>query len=684
MPVEPSGERTTRFTGSVALLAVAVSILILVEAGVSLAGWLGVVALWAALGLLWIAHRRSGAQAGRAESLRTANAELEATVAELQATVAAQKKSLAAAITAPDKQKLAETPPAKVTKTATETPTAAARKVAMVPEDASPEKAPATAEEDAGEVSEQLAGTSAPSWRELVRKLPVDLYTVDADAVVLYAHQIPNHGFNLRVGSLLTDIVRLDHADGLRQALASCLATGERQSIEWPGNARADGSDRWLAVELVSLEEAETDVPQALVLIQDITERRQIKEREKSGQRLESLGRLTSGVGHDFNNILTIIHCNALLLQETLPEEAGELDEILTAVDRASRLTHQLLAFSRATEVKAKVINLNETVENLLKMLSRLIGENIQLDFMPHDAPWRIRADVAQIDQVVMNLVVNARDAMPRGGRLAITTDNILLEQDLPHDHGVIDAGDYVTLEVTDTGEGISPEALARIFEPYFSTKATGQGYGLGLATVHSVLVNAGGGITCQSTLHVGTTFTVYLPVFAGEGSHVSSIEEPPLLDAANATILVVEDEDAVREVAVRILERHGYKVLSAPRGTDARRLCRDYPEQIDVLFTDVIMPDLNGPDLAQAVLAMRPDTRVLFTSGYTESITIEQGVIPTRIHFLSKPYTARDMLNKVMDVLLADTQTTRTVKDWIKDNSIPVADTQQGPTISE
>ncbi|HEX6940465.1 MAG TPA: PAS domain S-box protein [Longimicrobiales bacterium] len=389
-------------------------------------------------------------------------------------------------------------------------------------------------------------------------------------------------------------------------------------------------------------------------------ERRRLEEQLRQAQKMEAVGRLAGGIAHDFNNLLTAIQGHAeVLLESAEPDAASRagLDQIRRAAERASLLTQQLLAFSRRQVLQPRIIDLNRAVREIEAMLVRVIGEDIELVTRLDDDIGPVRADPGQMEQVIMNLVVNARDAMPTGGRISIETTNATLSaEDVQRHDYAVQPGDYVVLSVTDTGEGMSEEVRARIFEPFFTTKELGKGTGLGLSTVYGIVKQSGGHIWVQSELGAGTRFRIFLPRAersADDGIAADDDAEPSdALPPGTETVLLVEDEEAVRSLVRKILEQQGYRVLEARSGNDALALSASHPGPIDLLLTDVVMPEMSGRELAERLLPDRPSTSVLFISGYTEDAVVRHGIQNTRINFLEKPFSPAALARKVREVL--------------------------------
>jgi len=378
----------------------------------------------------------------------------------------------------------------------------------------------------------------------------------------------------------------------------------------------------------------------------------------RQSQKMEGIGRLAGGIAHDFNNLLTVINSYSdMLLGEVgvdHPFVRNGLEQIKEAGHRAASLTRQLLAFTRQQVLEPKILDLNESVSNMAKLLRRLIGEDIALVLCPHPALGRVKADPGQVEQIIMNLAVNARDAMPGGGQLTIETMNVELDRVDAHQYQSIEPGSYVMLEVRDTGCGMDADTQTRMFEPFFTTKGPGKGTGLGLATVYGIVTQSGGSIGVSSDLGKGTTFKIYLPRIEGAAERLEPISAPHAALRGSETILLVEDEEMVRALAQAILERIGYTVLAAMDVKDALRFAQEGPNAIHLLLTDTIMPGMNGPELAQQVLAIRPATKVLYMSGYTDKVISYTAPLELGTAFLQKPFTPQTLGDKVRELLAA------------------------------
>ncbi len=387
----------------------------------------------------------------------------------------------------------------------------------------------------------------------------------------------------------------------------------------------------------------------------DVTEEVRLNEQLLQAQKMESVGRLAGGIAHDFNNLLTAILGYAELAAGRLkPEDPSLLDlsEIDKAAQRAADLTRQLLAFSRKQVLELRVIDLNRVVSNTHKLLRRLIGEDVELVLSLKERLGSVKADTGQIEQVLLNLAVNSRDAMPKGGKLTIETSEIELDESYSTFHFDVPPGPYVVLAVSDTGTGMDAKTLSHVFEPFFTTKEAGKGTGLGLSTVYGVVKQSGGHVTAYSEPGVGTTFKIYLPRVEDAPETDRTSSAPAALAGGTQTILVVEDEEAIRRLTCRVLEAQGYTVLSAASGGEALLLLEKHAREIHLLITDVVMPAVSGRELARSAAALRPLMKVLFMSGYTDNVIVHHGVLDAGTAFLQKPFTPRSLAQKVREVL--------------------------------
>jgi two-component system, cell cycle sensor histidine kinase and response regulator CckA len=389
----------------------------------------------------------------------------------------------------------------------------------------------------------------------------------------------------------------------------------------------------------------------------DLTERLRIEAELLQSQKMDAIGRLAGGVAHDFNNLLTIITSYSELALDSVDQGSStqtRLQEILSAAHRAADLTRQLLAFGRKQTQALRVAELNPVVAGIVKGLHRLIGEDIELVFVPGEGMGRIRLDPVQIEQILMNLAANSRDAMLKGGRWTIETSNVQLDEEyVDQKRAIIPVGRYALLNVTDTGSGIPTEQLSHIFEPFYTTKASGKGTGLGLATVYGIVKQNHGFVWVYSEAGMGTTFKIYLPCVAEQPGKIGVPEiSPEKLFSGTETILLVEDEDALRRAAVEFLSLRGYRVLEARDGLDALSAVKNHGAIIHLTVTDVVMPHLSGGELATELEKLRPETKVLFLSGYPGQMVVNHNVIDVERNFLQKPFTLKQLATKVRTVL--------------------------------
>ncbi len=422
---------------------------------------------------------------------------------------------------------------------------------------------------------------------------------------------------------------------------------------------RKDGTVRWLEIFAGPIEYRGRRAIQAAVM--DITDARKsqeemasLQEQFRQAQKMEAIGRLAGGVAHDFNNLLTVIKGTCQLSLHDLPESdpmRQSFEEIMEASDRAAALTRQLLAFGRKQVMEVRVIDLNRVLEGLDKMLRRIIGEDIELVTFLQDGIGMVRADPGQIEQAIINIVINARDAMPGGGKLTIETANVYLDEEYVRLHHGVQPGPHVMVSISDTGAGMTPDVKEHIFEPFFSTKEGGKGTGLGLSTVYGIVKQSRGSVWVYSEPGRGTTFKIYLPrVYAP----ADAVKERPSgeVPRGSETVLVVEDEEGVRKLAVRVLAQQGYKTLEAADGAGALALCGIYKETVDLILTDVVIPGMSGRETAERLRAIHPEAKVLYMSGYTDNVIVHHGVLQEGMKFLHKPFTAEGLARKVREVL--------------------------------
>jgi len=497
-------------------------------------------------------------------------------------------------------------------------------------------------------------------FRTLVEQIPVGICLIRPDGVYEYV----NPGFTRIFGYTLTEVPdgrtwfrkafpdpqkRHEVVATWKQDLASASAGAPR--IRTLEVTCKDGSLK--TVQMISVE---LTTGEQMTISMDVTQLKDLEAQLLQAQKMEGIGRLAGGVAHDFNNILTAIlgHVDLCLLRHgTDPELAHRLDQIKKGAERAADLTRQLLAFSRRQILQPEVLDLNMVLEDMDRMIRPIIGEDISVETYYEKDLWSVLADRGQMQQVIMNLVVNARDAMPEGGKLTLETANIYLDREYAERHDVrLEPGPYVMLAVSDTGLGMDEDTRKRVFEPFFTTKETGKGTGLGLSTAYGIVKQSGGYIWVYSEPGEGTTFKIYLPRTeeAPQAAKAQRLESERL--TGSETVLVVEDEKAVLNMVKEILTRSGYRVLEAREPQEALEHLRSYPDVIDLMITDVVMPGMNGKTLSQEAASLRPSVKTLFMSGYTNNAVAHRGILDPDVHFLQKPFRANELLQKVREVL--------------------------------
>jgi two-component system, cell cycle sensor histidine kinase and response regulator CckA len=437
----------------------------------------------------------------------------------------------------------------------------------------------------------------------------------------------------------------------LRQNLIECKKF-EGQTI----NYRKDGKPFALEWQIAPVRNAAGKVTHFMAIQHDITERKRLETQVFQSQKMETVGKLAGGIAHEFNSILTAIIGQSEMILADLPAEspmAQNAIEIGSAANRAAKLTRQLLAYGRKQILQPKPLDLNLVIANMEGMFSHIMGGNVNTRLVPAPGLHTVKADAGQIEQVIMNLAMNAHDAMPNGGGLTLETANVTVDQESVGRYPEMKPGEYVMLAVTDTGIGMSPEVKARVFEPFFSTKNVGQGTGLGLSTCHGIIKQSGGHISVYSELSRGATFKIYLPQVDFETRIPTQRLDSPNLPVGTETILLVEDDPALREMAATLLRRLGYNVLSAANGIEALSLKQQHGVgHIDLLFTDVVMPHMSGKELSDRVLASHPHTRILFTSAYAENAIVHHGILDQEVALLQKPFTPSALAHKLREVL--------------------------------
>jgi PAS domain S-box-containing protein len=498
------------------------------------------------------------------------------------------------------------------------------------------------------------------NFRSLVTNAPYGICRCDSTGKMLDA----NPAFLAMLGYSSSEELLDKHIYGLYADTEQWfnLADSLRASSPFKGVAaewkRKDGTTTVVRVSGRSVTNGREGGVVFELFAEDVTERRALEQQLRQAQKMEAVGRLAGGIAHDFNNLLMVISGYTEFLLERLgsaPELRAPAQEIASAAERASSLTRQLLAFSRKQMLAPKIVNLNDVVTENIKMLTRMIGEDIDLVMVPGPNLWAVRADSGQIEQVIMNLAVNARDAMPSGGKLTIEITNATLDDSYARMHAPLQPGDYVMVAISDTGAGMDTETQSHIFEPFFTTKGP-KGTGLGLSTVYGIIKQSGGYIWVYSEVGRGTTFKIYLPRVASTGqaltAPVASTVQHHNVEPGTETVLLVEDEANLRYLARQYLEKQGYKVIEAADGAVAMQIAVAHEGVIHLLLTDVIMPGMNGRELAQRISEIRPNVKILYMSGYTENVVGHNGMLDAGVRLLQKPFNLRDLKSKVREVL--------------------------------
>ncbi len=486
----------------------------------------------------------------------------------------------------------------------------------------------------------------------MIEKVPAILWTTDKDLRFTSSVGAALESLGLRtnqaVGVSLTDFFRTNDPGFPALAAHKKALAGESVAfeLEWAKSV--------FDCHAQPLRSSEGEIIGVIGVALDVTDRKVLADQLRQSQKMQAIGQLAGGVAHDFNNLLMVVKGHAEILLDRLAEASPlrhNVEQVDKATDRAAGLTRQLLAFSRMQVLHARVLDLNEVVGGMIKMFSRVIGADVEMTFLPAPKLGRVKADPGQIEQVLLNLVVNARDAMPNGGRLTIETSNVTLDRDYSVAHHNLEPGSWVMLTVSDTGCGMDEETQARIFEPFFTTKKQGKGTGLGLATVYGVVKQSGGFIYVYSEIDHGTTFKVYLPKVTAEVDRdiEKTVVAPP---RGSETILFVEDEESVRELVRDYLVGTGYQVLEAVDGAQALEVAAAHKGAIQILVTDVVMPRLSGRELASRIAAQRPNTKILFISGYTDDSIFRHGVLEGGVAYLQKPFNLKAIAQKIREVL--------------------------------
>ncbi len=507
--------------------------------------------------------------------------------------------------------------------------------------------------EDALRLSEDLN-------RGIVANTPIGIMYLDNKGTIIYENpamakmtNVPEGEVSKAIGKRIQDIPSIKDTATL-EMLHNVMSGEAVHNVEIDYKSFY-GKNLTLKVHAAPRRDADDKIIGAIVMCEDISGFKKLEAQFLQAQKMEAVGRLAGGVAHDFNNLLTVIFGHAELgmmgLEESSPVRK-HFREIVSIADRTTELIEQLLSFSRKKVIKPRVIDLNDHLANMERMLRRLIGEDVELTFIRKSGVGLIKAEPAQVDQVVVNLAVNARDAMPDGGKLTIETHDVDVDEQFTASHVGSKPGPYVQLSVSDSGCGIKQELMTQIFDPFFTTKAKDRGTGLGLSTVYGIVNQNGGFVTCYSEEGMGTTFKMYLPrIEEQEDSHRTTAEavtDP----SGKETILVVEDDRSVRELALETLKQFGYDVIESTNGKDALQMCRHREEQVDLVLTDVVMPNMNGPEFIRQLRALGKDVRVLYMSGYTENSITNRGILDQGSEYISKPFRPRELITIVRQVL--------------------------------
>jgi two-component system cell cycle sensor histidine kinase/response regulator CckA len=501
---------------------------------------------------------------------------------------------------------------------------------------------------------EQVLAKTEDLYRRIVETTNEGVWIIDAGGVLTFVNgrmtSLLGHDEGELVGHHIHEFVAKESLPSLEAILAREDRETGQVELRF---ACKDGRDMWALVDVARLP---ADPSTSVVgLVVDVTQRRRLEEQLRQAQKMEAVGNLSGGIAHDFNNILSVIlSYSSLMLADLKPGDPmrTDLEEVKRAAERASDLTRQLLAFGRQQMLQPRNLDMNQILLGMEKMLRRILREDTELSLLTSHGLGIAFADAGQLEQVVMNLVVNARDAMPAGGKISIETANVELDAAYAAVHHDVIPGAYIMLAVTDTGSGMDKATADRIFEPFFTTKEKGKGTGLGLSMVFGIVKQSKGHIWVYSEPGNGTTFKIYLPRVAGTG-----VSEPPTVTApmtlnGTETILLVEDEEQVRVITRAILRRQGYNVIDAQNGGEALLTCEKYPAKIHLLITDVVMPRMSGRELAERLGPMRPEMKVLYISGYTENSVVHHGVLQSDVAFLHKPITPGALSRKVREVL--------------------------------
>jgi PAS domain S-box-containing protein len=509
----------------------------------------------------------------------------------------------------------------------------------------------------ARKATEAALRDSEVRYRTLAEAAHDSIFIVNRQGRIEYANAASGERFGItseqQIGKALHEVFPQATADEMWRELETVFTSGERHYYETRFET-AQG-ELSLGAWLVPVCRTDREFTRVMGVARDITDRKRLERQFAHAQKMEAIGRLAGGIAHDFNNLLTAILGYSELLLDRVRGDAAvveDVEEVRKAAERASRLTRQLLAFSRKQLLAPQILDLNDVIAEFEKLLSRVIGDDIHLEVIHGTGLGSVKADAGQIEQLLMNLVINARDAMPKGGRICLQTANAELDNEFVRTHEGATEGRFIRIMVKDTGCGMAPDVLAHMFEPFFTTKPAGKGTGLGLATVYGIVKQNGGYITIDSAQGIGTTVTIDLPRV--DLPTRATAAAPALMRPLNGgeTILVAEDQPGVRALIRRILEPYGYTVLMSDNVTDAISIAEHHGGPIDLLLSDVMMPDLSGPDLAQRIVRSRPAIRVLYVSGFAAHPAVGTDASSRNAAFLSKPFTPQGLVTKIRECL--------------------------------
>ncbi len=501
---------------------------------------------------------------------------------------------------------------------------------------------------------EQTLQRSEEKWRMLVEVAPDIVMTLERDGTIQFVNRVVRGlSRDAVIGSNAFEHVTPEDRDKLEEAIEKVFESGKAHEYELTGTG-PDGKIAQYSTRIGPIVEG-GEVVSVLQITRDVTDRKQLEQQLIQAQKMESIGRLAGGMAHDFNNLLTVIMAHCEMADEHVADRAEavqSLDAIREAGQRASGLTRQLLAFSRRQAMQLRVLDMGEVVRSMQGMLTTLLGEDVDLRVKVSPRLGSVEVDAGQLEQVLMNLAVNARDAMPDGGKLAIGVSNVDADAGMAKGHAQLEPGPYVLLTVQDNGEGMDEATRSKVFEPFFTTKGEGEGTGLGLSMVHGIVLQSRGFISLDSQPGEGTAFNIYLPRVDEAAAPLPEPVREPTDIRGSETILLVEDEALIRQVTAKALRRHGYQVIEAAEGEEALKIARQRQGSVHLLLTDVVMPGMSGNEVAASLRKSRPETKVLFTTGYISNTSIHRALLGDDAHLLRKPFSPKQLLLAVRQAL--------------------------------